>query len=110
MKSLVPKRDKCHFQKKIEFPPKSVLYLVGIEKTFINFAQNAISFVLFCHVFSLTFQNATNSSLLSLQNAIYPLNQSQRTIPRTVNNRRSEYTNLLCKCVYFNRAVAPDTL
>jgi len=84
---LVPKRDKRHLKKKkIEFPPKSVLYLVGIEKSFINFAQNVTSIMLFCHVFSLSFQNATNASLLSLQNVIYLLNQSQRTIPRTVNS------------------------
>ncbi len=37
-------------------------------------------------LFSLFFQTATNGSLLSLQNAINPLNQSQRTIPRTVKN------------------------
>ncbi len=36
--------------------------------------------MLFCHVFS-----QTNASLLSLQNAINLLNQSQRTIPRTVD-------------------------
>ncbi len=41
--------------------------------------------MLFCHVFSLFFKTATNASLPSLQNAIYPLSQSQRTIPRTVN-------------------------
>ncbi len=82
MKSLVPN----DIFRKIEFPPKSVLYLVGIEKSILNFTQNAISAVLFCHVFSLSFQTAANSSLPSLQNAIHPLNQSQRTIPRIVNS------------------------
>ncbi len=80
MKSLVPKRDKRHLK------IKSVLYLIGIEKSIWNFMQNAIFVLLFCHVFSLFFQTATNVSLLSLQNAINPLNQSQRTIPRTVNS------------------------
>ncbi len=64
-------------------PPKSVLYLVGIEKSIFNFTQNAISAVLFCHVFS---KPRTNASLPSLHNAINPLNQSQRTIPRTVDS------------------------
>ncbi len=34
------------------------------------------------------FQTTTNASLLSLQNAINPLNQSQRTIPQTVDSNR----------------------
>uniref|UniRef100_A0A8C1NB07 NACHT domain-containing protein n=1 Tax=Cyprinus carpio TaxID=7962 RepID=A0A8C1NB07_CYPCA len=38
------------------------------------------------HVFSLSFQTVTNTSLPSLQNAIHPLNQSQRIIPRIVNS------------------------
>ncbi len=70
VKSLVPKRDKRQ---------KSVSYLVGIEKSIFFYWKCDI--VLFCHVFS-----QTNASLLSLQNAINPLNQSQRTIPRTVDS------------------------
>ncbi len=42
--------------------------------------------MLFCCVFSLFFQTATNSSLHSLQNAINTLNQSQRTILHTVDS------------------------
>ena len=42
--------------------------------------------MLFCLVFSLSFQTTTNASLLSLQNAINPLNHSQRTITRIVNS------------------------
>ncbi len=61
-------------------------YLVSIEKSIFNFVQNAIFVVVFCHVFSLFFQTATNACLRSLQNAINPLNQSQRSIPRTVNS------------------------
>ncbi len=71
--------------KKKEFPPKSVLYLVGMEKSIFNLTQNAISAILFCHVFSLTFQTVTNANPPSLQNVIHPFNQSQRTIPRTVD-------------------------
>ncbi len=48
--------------------------------------QNVISAVLFCHVSSILFQTATNASLLSLQKTTNPLNQSQRTIPSTVNS------------------------
>ncbi len=85
MKSLVPKRHKCLFFLFLnELAPKSVLYLVVIEKSIFNFMQNAIFAVLFCHVFSLFSQTATNASLLSLQNAIYPLKQSQRPIPQIV--------------------------
>ncbi len=36
-KSLVPKHDKLHLKKINEFPPKSVFYLVGIEKSIFNF-------------------------------------------------------------------------
>ncbi len=86
LKSFVPKRDKGHLKRIKVFPPTSVLYLVGIEKSIFNFTQNVISAVLFCHVFSIFFQTATNASLTSLQNAINPLNQSQRTIPRTVDS------------------------
>ncbi len=57
-------------------------YLVSIENSIFNFMQNAIFVVVFCHVFSLFFQTV----LRSLQNAINPLNQSQRSIPRTVNS------------------------
>ncbi len=74
-----------HHKKKKEFPPKSVLYLVGMEKSIFNLTQNAISAILFCHVFSLTFQTAANANLPSLQNVTYPFDQSQRTIPRTVD-------------------------
>jgi len=49
--------------------------------------------VLLCNVFSLSFQTATNTSLPFLQNATYPLNQSQRTIPRNVNSNGSALTN-----------------
>ncbi len=61
-------------------------YLVSIENSIFNFMQNAIFVVVFCHVFSLFFQTVTNARLRSLQNAINPLNQSQRSIPRTVNS------------------------
>ncbi len=87
-----------------ELAPKSVLYLVVIEESILNFMQNAIFAVLFCHVFSLFSQTATNASLPSLQNAIYPLKQSQRTIPHTVNStgngalntRHPSFPHLLC--------------
>ncbi len=80
------------------FKKKSVLYLVGIEKSVFNFMQNAISAVLFCHVFSHFFQTATNASLLSLQNAINPLSQSQRSIPRTVDSTGNEYILVFLIC------------
>ncbi len=67
-------KKKCY-----EFPPKSISYLVGIEKSIFFYWKCDI--VLLCHVFS-----QTNASLLSLQNAINPLNQSQRTIPCTVDS------------------------
>ncbi len=87
----------------IEFP-KSVLYLVGIEKSIFCFTQNAISTVLFCHVFSLSFQTVTNASLPSLQNAIHPLNQSQRTIPCIVDSNVYNALNtpsILVFLIYF---------
>ncbi len=56
-----------------------------MEKSIFNLMQNAISTILFCHVFSLTFQTAANANLPSLQNVTYPFDQSQRTIPRTVD-------------------------
>ncbi len=83
MKSLVPKPDKRLFY---EFPPKTVLYLIGNEKYIFYFMQNAITAMLFSHVFSPFFQIVINAGLPSLQNAMNPLSQSQRTIPRTVNS------------------------
>ncbi len=69
-----------------------------------NFTQNAISTVLFCHVFSLSFQTVTNASLPSLQNAIHPLNQSQRTIPCIVDSNVYNALNtpsILVFLIYF---------
>ncbi len=56
-------------------------------------------------MFSPFFQTTTNASLLSLQNAINPLNQSQRTIPRTVdstgNGGALNTTGILVFLIYF---------
>ncbi len=57
MNSLVPECDKRRFFSKIDFSPKSVLYLISIENSILNFTQNATSALLFCHVFSLFFSN-----------------------------------------------------
>ncbi len=74
-----------------------------LKSIFFHFMQNAISAVLFCHVFSLSFQTATNASLPSLQNAIHLLNQLQRTIPCIVtsNGGALNTPGILVFLIYF---------